>query len=188
MSTLLAMTVKLIDERGSAIIHLTASGPGQGTTTVAREIAALAAQSSWCKVALIDAARPEGEPRPSPAGGDPADLDLQPARFGGSDMTVGLLNRSGQASLRIDTVRKHYAWLRANFSLIVVDCPPALSSSEAATIASLADGTIVVVEAEQTRVADVEKTRELLLQAGGVIFGVILNKRRQMPDYLSRLA
>jgi Mrp family chromosome partitioning ATPase len=192
MAALLAMVLKLIDERGSAIIHLASARPGEGTSTIAREIAGMAALSKWCKVALIDAARP------SRAGAVPVsivgaanleaiELDLHQMRFGESEVAVGELNKAGEFALRVDAVRRHYAWLRANYSLIIVDCPPVLVSVEATTIAALADGTILVVEAERSRVPDLERARELLLQAGGAIFGVVLNKRPKLPDFIARM-
>ena len=89
---------------------------------------------------------------------------------------------------RVESVRGLYGFLRSNFNLVVVDCPPVLTGHHAASLASVADGTLLVVEAERTRAADVNRTRETLEQLGATILGVVLNKRRQrIPKFLGRL-
>jgi len=191
MSALLAMTFKLINERGSAIIQLTAAGAGEGTTTVAYELARVAALSNWCKVSLIDAAPAwRGAPRPggfdAPAG-DEAELSLRPVQFGGASFAFGELNRTGDIGLQPDRIGKCCSWLRSNFTLVLVDCPPVLGSVDAANIAAIADGTILVIEAQKTGVTEVERARDLLLQAGGTLFGVILNKRPKWPGFIENL-
>jgi Mrp family chromosome partitioning ATPase len=192
MSALMAMTFKLIDERGSAVIQLTSAKAGEGTTTAAFELARAAALSSWCKVVLVNAGKPQTAMSSSiPSGFEKVDneaeeLDLRPVRVEGADFVLGELNRAGDFGLQLDKVRKHYSWLRSNFTLVIVDCPPALESGEAATIASLADGIILVVEAQKSTITAVERARDLLLQAGGTIFGVILNKRPLLPPALAK--
>ncbi len=63
--------------------------------------------------------------------------------------------------------------------LVVVDCPPVLPCREAASRGAVADGTLLVVEAERTRRADIAQAREVLEQLGATMLGVVLNKRRK---------
>jgi Mrp family chromosome partitioning ATPase len=45
-----------------------------------------------------------------------------------------------------------------------------------------------VVEAERTRVSDIERTRDTLEQLGANLLGVVLNKRRlRVPRFIDRL-
>lgn len=192
LSTLIAMIFKLIDERGSAIIQLNSPKKGEGTSTVAREIARSVSLSTWCKVALIDSSRNARDSWLSQAvfehaADAPADIGLRPVRLGASNFDIGGLNRVGEFGLRLDKVRETYARLRLNYSLAIVDCPAVLASGEAATIASLADGIILVVEAYKSSADDIARSRDLLLQAGGTLFGAILNKRPILPSVLSKL-
>lgn len=189
MSALLAMTFKLISERGSALIQLTAARAGDGTSTVAYELARVAALSKWCKVALIDTGTTaSGPPAPGRAEADEAaELFLRPVQFRGANILVGQLNQTGAFGLQPDRVRECCSWLRSNFTHVIFDCPPVLGSADAANIAATADGTILVVDAERTDAADAERACDLLVRAGGTVIGVILNKRPQLPKLIERL-
>ena len=195
LEPLLAVLFMMMDEMRSAVIHVTAANHGEGTTTMAREIAAAAAASGWCKVALVDAGPPKVAPT-APAAPRPTLVDyfergedpvLVLGRVGGASVSLGRLSRGGRNAARLDSVRGLYGFLRSNYTLIVVDCPPVIDGQQAATLASVADGTVLVVEAERTRIADVARTRETLEQLGASILGIVLNKRRRrIPRLISR--
>jgi predicted Ser/Thr protein kinase len=48
MSSLFSVLTQLIDEQGSIVLHVTSTRQGEGTTTIARGLAAVAACSKWC--------------------------------------------------------------------------------------------------------------------------------------------
>ncbi len=77
--------------------------------------------------------------------------------------------------------------LRVNFDNILVDCRPLKYSSEAAVLASTADGVVVVVEAGRTRHEEILNAQRTIDVAGGKLLGFVLNKRRYpVPEWLYR--
>lgn len=176
-----------LSEASSLVLHLAASMPREGTSTVARELAHVAASAPWCRVLLLD--------------GNPGRND-QSAYFGASSLPeVGVHPIDGSS---IDTVRigfRHvhfdlatipisggqsepaavratYAALRRAFTLVIVDCPPILTTPDTAVLSEYADGVLLVVEAERTRSPVIVRAKEEIQAAGGSVKGVIMNKRR----------
>ncbi len=196
--TSLATLVRLIDDRGSMVVHVTSARHGEGTTTVARELAAAAARSRWCKVALLEADRPaEGDPL---AAGLPSmgllesfgetgkAQPLRRLRMGESEIGLGTLSSSAAMTPKVESVRGLYNWMRANYTLAIVDCPPVQEAGDSAVMAPIADGTILVVEAEKTRIAEIKRARDALEMWGATLLGTVLNKRRdRTPRFLKRM-
>ena len=196
LEPLMAVLFMMIDETRAIVIHVTSATHGEGVTSVAREIARAGAASGWCKVALVDASNsPKASllsatgPRPSlveyfERGEDPV---LTASRIGGAAVSTGNLIGSNRAAPRLESVRGLYGFLRSSFNLVVVDCPPVITGQQAATLASVADGTVLVVEAERSRIEDVARARETLEQLGASTLGIVLNKRRRrIPRFISR--
>ena len=197
LGPLLSVLFLLIDDVRSLVLHVTSAGPGEGSTTVARDIAAAASVSGWCKVALIDA-HPIA---PRPLGAGPAarpglieyfERGEQPilpaARLGSTQVDIGTLSTAGRTVSQIESVRGLYATLRRTYSLIVVDCPPVFSGQQTLLLAPAANETILVFEAERTPVAETLRAREVLEQRGASMLGVVMNKsRRRIPNFLGKL-
>jgi Mrp family chromosome partitioning ATPase len=77
--------------------------------------------------------------------------------------------------------------LKKRFDVVVVDSPPAGSSPVGFALCRTVDGVIIVLEAEKTRWPVVVSTKKRVLQNGGKIIGVVLNKRRfHIPDWIYR--
>jgi capsular exopolysaccharide synthesis family protein len=79
--------------------------------------------------------------------------------------------------------------LRAEFDLIVVDAPPLAHYADAIALGRVADGVVVVIEAEATRKESAMAAVENLRSADVKILGAVLNKRvYPIPDKIySRL-
>lgn len=91
------------------------------------------------------------------------------------------INRSDNDLSNIDPVDS----LRVSFDNILIDCRPLKSSSEAAVLASSADGVVVVVEAGHTRREEIMNAQRTVEVAGGKLLGFVLNKRRYpVPEWL----
>ena len=77
--------------------------------------------------------------------------------------------------------------LRRDFSVIVLDCPPA-SHADAAALGRHADGTVLVAAARATRAPDLRAARETIEQLEGQVIGVVFNRaRRAVPRWLDWL-
>ena len=69
LAPLLSILFTLIDETRSVVVNVTGAHAGAGASTVARRLAAAAAASGWCRVALIDAEPVPAEVEPGDASG-----------------------------------------------------------------------------------------------------------------------
>ena len=65
--------------------------------------------------------------------------------------------------------------LQKNFTHVVVDSPPIASFTDGVLIASMVDGVILVVNAGKSSRQVVRRSRQLLMDIGAKIFGVVLN-------------
>ena len=78
--------------------------------------------------------------------------------------------------------------LRWNFDYVLIDCPSLAVSSEATSLASLIDGTAVVVQAGRTRRVQIQRSQQTIETAGGNFLGYVLNQRRYpVPRWLYRI-
>jgi exopolysaccharide transport family protein len=74
--------------------------------------------------------------------------------------------------------------LRQQYDHIVVDTPPTLSVTDAVVMSTWADAVILVIRSGQTTKQALRRSRELLLQVGAKISGVLLNAvDLSSPDY-----
>ncbi len=194
LGALLSVVFLLIDEQRSLVLHVTSARPGEGVTTVARDLAAAAAAAGWCRVALVDAH--PAEPR-ALGGREPGLMEyvdrgevpvLRAARVGTASVDVGMLSSAGQPVSRLESARGLYDTLRRTYSLVIVDCPAVSQSQQTLMLAPAANETVLVMEAERTPVADVVRAREAVERRGASVLGVVMNKRRhRIPRLLERL-
>ena len=168
------------------------SRSNEGTSTVAREFARTACRQMNKTVLLVDLdrSRPDmnvfGHLRPEKEideffrNGDPIEKCL--CRVDGSSLyTMPLYKRTICTAKTIDSVKDNGFWqlLKDKFDLVIVDSPPALMLPDGPAVASHVDGVVLVVEAEKTRWQDAERTKELILDSGGAILGIVFNRQRQ---------
>ena len=194
LGQLLAMLFMMIDEKQSIIVHVTSANHGEGTSLVARGIAEAAAAVGWCKVALIQA-----EARNARGDGSDAQgllerfelgegLALRADHDGVAAIAIGRLRTAGACMPPVAVVRGLYEVLRSKYTLVVVDGAPVLSSQDIAVLVSIADSTIMVVEAECTTLAQIQQAKYMLEQFGAALLGVVLNKRRRrVPRFIDGL-
>jgi Mrp family chromosome partitioning ATPase len=75
---------------------------------------------------------------------------------------------------------------KTQYELIVIDTPPLNAITDAATIAPIVDGVILVVRGGVTDRAGLEMTLERLARGNGRVVGVVLNDARLPEGYISR--
>ena len=66
--------------------------------------------------------------------------------------------------------------LQKNFDYIIIDCPPILPVTDAAIIASKADGMILIVHTGKTKKSELVGARASIESVNGKVFGVVMNK------------
>lgn len=184
-------------EEDSYLLAVTSAFSGEGVTTVATGIALALAANTTKRVAIVDANL--RHPALHAVLGVPAEPGLHelvsayrhPRRQGGDEsqsygigahptslpnlwvMPAGLRMPHPAQLITSDAAKAQLELLRSRFGYIILDCPPALSSAEAATLCRIADGTALVVRAGVTPREDVRRAQEAL--QGAPVLGVILN-------------
>jgi capsular exopolysaccharide synthesis family protein len=68
--------------------------------------------------------------------------------------------------------------VKEHFDYVIVDDGPVFGSSDALVMCKHFDGVVLVVECEKTRWEALQQAKEAILNAGGDILGVVLNKRK----------
>lgn len=179
MRTLSARLQPLMDDRKPVTLAVTASSPGEGTSTIARELAYHMA----------------GEGKSVLFCGDPVDLDA--ASSSGALVepklrALGETSRRGLTLVDISDLQRRDSgfgrkadfrdWLTehsGDFDLVIIDVPPVLQQQSWSGFMGFPDGIIMVVEAESTRSEVVKATTAVIEEAQGHILGLVFNKRRQ---------
>lgn len=103
-------------------------------------------------------------------------------------MSSGSLVVDSHGLLNSDRLRDRFDELRLEFDYVVVDAPPLTRYSDAITLGKLADGFVLVLEANATRREAAVRASEHLRASQIHILGAVLNKRTfPIPEPLYRL-
>jgi polysaccharide biosynthesis transport protein len=102
-------------------------------------------------------------------------------------LSSGSLAAESPSLLNSERLSNRFTELRAEFDFVIVDGPPMTPYSDAIALGKLADGVVLVLEAESTRreaaVAAVENLRSAQIE----ILGAVLNKRTfPIPEKIYR--
>ena len=179
------------------IVQVTSATKGEGTTTVARDLAVTVADAIRRRVLLVSVARPGVD---NFAAATP--IGLEAVMTGSADQgdvieaVPGLplfetsLNAVGAGNGHLFDAPAMDRALRSALALVdlvVVDTPPVLNGFVAAALARHCGGTVLVVEAERVRAPKVEEARRTIEAHGGRVIGVVMNKRRwHIPELVYR--
>jgi capsular exopolysaccharide synthesis family protein len=83
-----------------------------------------------------------------------------------------------------DTARRTFASLIEGYDLVVIDTPPLLAASDAAILATIANGVVLVLRAGATETAAAQQSVQQLQSVGARIVGAVLNDPdAQVPRY-----
>ncbi len=194
---------RLISFRGGrrhCVVMVAGAVPGEGASTVARSLAEALAQSHDDRVVLVDANL--RDPVQANAYGiqatagltDVLARDAKPRSVvraipntGLSVVTAGSRKKGSPQLLTVPALQSTMTSLYSDFDWIILDGPPITTYPDASSLASVADGAILVVRAEQTRWEVAEEAKKILNQSGVAILGGVLNRRRyHIPDFIYR--
>jgi Mrp family chromosome partitioning ATPase len=175
-------------DRKPITIAVSAAQGGEGVSTVAAQFAISLAGDGQLRALLVDACaqRPALLVSPGPlaglfepggASGAGGSIDLMPVPDVLRD--AGMYAPS-ELEAALQSVRPHYDW-------IVIDLPSVLYSAEAASLAAIADGVMIVVEAGRTKKPVLGRAVDLLRKAGARVIGSVLNRRQlEIPEFIYR--
>ncbi len=176
-------------ENPSGALLVTSSGPGEGKTTTAANLAVALAQGGK-RVILIDTdlRRPALHKvfgLPNEVGlsslfledGSALENVLQSTAIEGlSVITSGPLPPNPAEVLDSKQMGKVLTNLRAQADMLILDSPPALAVADASILGSRCSGAIVVVDAGRTRTDVSRRAIETLHKTDVKVLGVVLNK------------
>jgi capsular exopolysaccharide synthesis family protein len=78
--------------------------------------------------------------------------------------------------------------LREQFDFVIFDLPPVNVYSDASILGPRLDAALIVIEADRTRIPEVERTRRSLERVGVNLVGSVLNRRRNyIPAFLEEM-
>lgn len=115
---------------------------------------------------------------------DPAEEAIQATSVARLSLLAAGARPGSPAELKGNRMRDLLKRLSPGFDVIILDTPPVLVSADAAILAPLADGVILVVRAGETERHAIEHSYEQLTTAGGHVLGVVLNDPAgEIPKY-----
>jgi polysaccharide biosynthesis transport protein len=181
-------------------LGITSYRQGEGVSTVAASLAAAAASWGDYRILLADAniAKPSahecfgvplypGWANIQREGDDLAKIIQSTSIFNLSVLAAGIRDEQNTSDVITFESAGLVKELANGFDLAVFDLPPIDGSNDAARLAALLDGVVLVVEAEISHRDDVRRACEQLTRFGARPLGVVLNKFRQsIPEWLAR--
>lgn len=103
---------------------------------------------------------------------------LSPETANLSILTSGPLPPNPADLLNSDRMRELVGTLSRQSDIVLLDSPPVLAVADAAILATMVDGVVLVVDPNRTRKRDIKRTREVIEAVGGHVLGVIVNRAK----------
>jgi Mrp family chromosome partitioning ATPase len=103
-------------------------------------------------------------------------------------MRLGKPGENGMTAVDLDTFSDCLQKLRAFYDLVFIEAPSILDGAFGVSIVKLADGGVMVLEAEKTRAPVAFQAKKTVESSGGLIVGAVLNNRRHfIPRWIYRM-
>ncbi len=198
MITLFRNIDNQLENSHGRVIQFIGSQQGEGTSSIVRDFALVAAARLGKRVLLLDADnqaptqhlffRIDPKSVKDAVVQEKANLEKALIKIGESDLYV-CVYPSLQSStlfhkfLYSPEITEFWAELRQMFDLILIDSSPATTSPDGVRLSRFVDGVVLVVEAEKTRKPVIENLKNQIDRNGGNILGIVFNKHRHhIPD------
>jgi capsular exopolysaccharide synthesis family protein len=184
----------------SQVIAITSCLPGEGVSTFAANLSLNLVHQKGERVLLVDANLA------NPSVHKMFKVDQSPGlaeMFGPDHLNQNLIQPTAEKNLDVlpsgrrpvnpwqlfeaKWFADQLALWRREYQYVIFDLPPLNGSPHATRLVRLADGAILVVEAERTRWEVAQQAKEILAQNKAEVLGVVLNKRQfPIPEKLYR--
>jgi capsular exopolysaccharide synthesis family protein len=186
---------------GPRLLGVTASRHGEGTTTTAAVFGAILVRRRGGRVVVVEAnlrspsfdtafgIRRDGGFAELIEGQRPlAEVALPTEVPNLFAIGCGHAVRGASALLDSPGVVPVLEQLRAQFDFVIFDLPPANVYGDASILGPRLDAALIVIEADRTRVPEVERTRRSLERVGVKVVGSVLNRRHNyIPAFLEEM-
>jgi capsular exopolysaccharide synthesis family protein len=182
-------------ERKMHTIAVTSSGPSEGKSTIAVNLASVLAQGG-ARVLVVDAdmrhpvlhtvfkhAKKPGLSDLIIFHSDPAAAIFPTGLEGLYCLPCGTIPPSPADLLTLDATRALLERLEGEYDYVVIDTPPVLVAADTPIIGALADTSILVVRAGKTALEALEDARGTLLNGGAHLSGLVVNDVNRAGRY-----
>lgn len=170
------------------MLTITSSGPGEGKTTTAINIAITFVQAGN-RVLVIDGdlRKPKvhkimgldnqnGLTNILASKGDYTKY-VKKCEIEGLDIiTCGAIPPNPSELLASNQMKQLMQRIREDYDLVIIDAPPVGNVTDAAIISTIVDGTILVAASGTVEIDNIKRSKELLQKVNANIIGVVLNK------------
>jgi capsular exopolysaccharide synthesis family protein len=175
---------------------ITSAGPGEGKSLTAANLAVVMAQGGKKTILvdcdlrkpmqhrIFDQRNVKGLTSLLVQGGDPADVLTKTIAPQMSLITSGPIPPNPAELLGSQAMRPLIEELKQRYEFVIFDGPPLIAVTDAALLAPLMDGVLLVIEAGQARIDMVQEAKSIIQNAGARLIGCVLNGvRRKVKDY-----
>jgi Mrp family chromosome partitioning ATPase len=178
------------------VVGVTSCNRGEGTSTIAANLAAAAAETATNPVLLVDlnVAHPSQAANFRPSRNEATRAPDSSAWAANAQptsrehlflVTPRLTDEEQVADGAPSGLRELVEHSQDDFDLIVVDLPVVAETGPCLALASTLPGVLLVIEAESTRYEVASRALAQLAQSGVKVLGAVLNKRPQhIPEWL----
>ncbi len=178
------------------LIGVTSSGPGEGKSTVASNLAIAMAQSDH-SVLLMDNdlrrsrlhkifrvhKRPAGVTEILTGTSSIADCLQETAIENLTLLAAGAVPPNPSELLGSNKMQQLVQALKKQFDIIIADLPPVISVTDALVMSPLVDGFVFVISSGSTDKRAALSAKDLLLNAKANIIGAVLNRAEPQKSY-----
>ena len=182
-----------VDEELQTIL-ITSSGPTEGKSTTAANIAVVFAQQGK-RTLFIDSDLRKPSSHYTFSFMNTVGLTSVLTRQTSLEKAVQVLNPLGLHVLTSGPLPPNPAELlssramkelidraKEEYDVVIIDSPPVTAVTDAQIIARLCDGILLVVSSGRTQIDDAVKTKELLANTGTKVIGTVLNNKKMKDN------
>jgi hypothetical protein len=166
---------------GGLVIALVAAHPQAGTTYVAAHLTRSLNTDQFISAVLLDCREAANSTR---AADDRRGVSYP---YQGVEAGSGLSVPREIWRRSLEYRASYLAHLRTRYSYVLVDCPSLKESTDVLGLTTIADGVLLVIEANKTTKSQIALLERMIEGANGKVLGHVLNKRTYpIPDRVHR--